>query len=343
MSFTLPPDNCMNLLEFSQKAAMASRTPKPRSSSRQQPLTSSGRSSQRTPPAGGNPPEVVDPVWLIKAVGVTLIAALICGYVTLCLLFYQGQWQLVLHPSRSKPAPATIAGAPFQTVHFGVDESATPQLTGWLIPAEPSARYGAYTVLYLPSGDGSLADSIATLAAMHEIGINIFAFDYRGYGQSAPTRPNQERMTADAASGWQYLTVSRALQGSHIVLFGDGVGAALAAQLAASHPEAPALVVQSPRPEVIKDVLADPRTKSLPVRLLFHENFEISTPVSSLQTPKLFLISADVQSPGATTGEVEHLTSTAATPKIVASLRSGDFNGPIYREQIVRFLDQYLR
>jgi pimeloyl-ACP methyl ester carboxylesterase len=318
---------------------MASPTPK----SRPQPLKPSGGPNHRTSLASDIPPEVVDPIWLVKAIGITIIAALICGYLTLCLLFYQGQWQLVLHPSRSTPAPATVSGAAFQTIHFGVDETASPQLTGWLIPAEPAARYATYTVLYLPSGDGSLADAIPTLSALHEIGINVFAFDYRGYGQSAVTRPNQRRMTEDAASAWQYLTVSRSLPPSHLILFGDGVGCALAANLARVHPEAPAVILESPRPDLVQTIFADPRTKSLPVRALFHEDFALAGQASNLKTPKLFLLPAQSDDPSSTTGEMQRLTSAAFAPKMVATLPKADFNGPVYREQLIRFLDQYLR
>jgi pimeloyl-ACP methyl ester carboxylesterase len=262
---------------------------------------------------------------------------------SLCLLFYQGQWQLVLHPSRTKPAPSVIDGAAFQTIHFAVDETASPQLTGWLIPAQPAARYAASTVLYLPSGDGSLVDALPTLSALHETGINVFAFDYRGYGQSAPTRPNQQRMSEDAASAWQYLTVSRRLPPSRIVLFGSGVGCALAARLAAEHPEAPAVILETPHPDVIQTVLADPRTKYLPVRALFHENFDVDGTVSMLKTPKLFLLQDASSGPGETAEDLRRITSAAATPKMISALRTADFHGPLYRGQIVRFLDQYLR
>jgi pimeloyl-ACP methyl ester carboxylesterase len=318
---------------------MASPTPK----SRPQPLKPSKRPPAQPQPSSHSP-EVVDPVWLIKAIGATLVAALLCGYLTLCLLFYQGQWQLILHPTRSTPAPANIGGAAFTTIHFGVDETAAPQLTGWWIPAEPGGRYAADTILYLPSGDGALADAAPRLAALHSLGINLFAFDYRGYGQSAPTRPNQRRMTEDATSAWKYLTVSRALSPSHIVLFGDGVGCALAAELAAAHPDAPAVILQSPRPDLLQVVLADPRTRSLPIRNLFHDRFEITGPASSLKTPKLFLIPASPAGSGdQPASNIQGLTATAATPKMISTLHTADWNGPIYREQIVRFLDQYVR
>src|SRR5271170_7646294 len=100
--------------------------------------------------------EDVSPMWLVKAIAVTIVAALFCGYLTFCLLFYQGQWQLILHPTRTSSAPISIAGIPYQLVHFGPDESATPQLTGWWIRAVPGARYANTTILFLPGSDGSL-------------------------------------------------------------------------------------------------------------------------------------------------------------------------------------------
>jgi len=315
---------------------------RPKSPARTKPLKPSGAPHRQAAQPKIDPPEVVDPVWLLKAIGLTLVAALVCGYLTLCLLFYQGQWQLVLHPSRSKAAPATIAGIPFQVIHLAVDETASPQLTGWLVPASPAARYAASTVLYLPSGDGSLADALPTLSALHEIGLNVFGFDYRGYGQSAPTRPDQRRMTEDAASAWQYLTVLRGVPATRIVPFGSGVGSALAAQLAAAHPEVPAVILESPRPNLIQTVLADPRTKSLPVRALFHEDFAITGLVSTLKTPKLFLLPAVSTDSSATVAELQILTAAAAAPKMAATLPAAEFNGPLYRAQLVRFLDEYL-
>ena len=313
---------------------MASPTPK-------HPGSSSPASNRRPPVSNsGNTVEIVDPVWMLKAIGVAILAALVCGYASLCLLFYQGQWQLILHPSRSTPTPADIAGSPFQTIRFGVDESAAPQLTGWWLPAATGARYTPYTVLFLPSGDGSLADAAPTLSALHALGIGLFAFDYRGYGQSAPARPSQRRMTEDAASAWKYLTVSRSLPADRIILFGDGVGCALAASLASAHPQAPAIILQSPRPDLLHAVLADSRTRPLPVRALFHDRFEITDSLASLKTPKLLLLSSS--SAGSLSPAVQRLAAQAQSPKLIATLRPQDIAGHLYTDQITRFLDEYL-
>ena len=266
-------------------------------------------------------PETVDPIWLVKAIALTAGAALICGYLVLCLLFYQGQWQIVLHPSQTTTAPQSIGGAPYQLIHFGPDESAIPQLTGWWIPATPQARYANATILFLPPGDGSLADSLPTLSALHTLGINIFAFDYRGYGQSANTHPNQQKMRHDTDSAWQYLTGSRGIPVAQIVPYGTGVGASLAVHLAATHTAIPALILDHPHGDLLAAARRDPRSSLIPINLLFHENFPLAEPLKSLSTPKLLLSSSSPIDPRyvqSITGFFDqHLPHTQLVPSAV--------------------------
>jgi pimeloyl-ACP methyl ester carboxylesterase len=286
--------------------------------------------NKRTPPQPA-PPDVVSPIWLAKAIVLAILAALLCGYFTFWLLFYQGQWQLVLHPIGTVSSPASIAGIPYDLIRFGPDESANPQLTGWWIPSAPGGRYAHITILFLPDGNGSLADSIPTLASLHNIGLNVFAFDYRGYGQSAVTRPNQQSMTRDADSAWQYLTTSRHLPALRIVPYGTGVGASLATRLAISNSAIPALILDSPRADLLDAARRDPRSTLIPVRLLFHERFPLAEPLSTLRTPKLLLSRATAPDKSFVTASDPKLTVELASPSPV-----------LYNESVVRFLDQHL-
>jgi uncharacterized protein len=275
--------------------------------------------------------EAVDPAWLVKALAVTVLAALFCGYLTFCFLFYQGQWQLVLHPTRTTTNPQSIAGIPYDLIHFGTDESATPQLTGWWIPSAPNGRYANSTLLFLPGSDGSLIDSIPTLASLHNLGINVFAFDYRGYGQSAATRPSQQNMFHDADVAWRYLNTSRAIPAPQIVLYGAGVGASLATQLAAGRPTTPALILDSPHADLLDTALEDHRSNLIPVRLLFHERFPLAEPLSTLHTPKLLL---------SRTTSPDKAFRTAAEPKRTVELASP--SEALYQQSLTRFLDEYV-
>jgi pimeloyl-ACP methyl ester carboxylesterase len=290
------------------------------------PTSKPARPTSRQPTA---PPDVVSPIWLVKAIVLTIVAALLCGYLTLCLLFYQGQWQLVLHPSRTSASPVSIAGIPYELIRFGPDESANPQLAGWWIPATPGSRYASITILFLPDGNGSLVNCIPTLASLHNLGLNVFAFDYRGYGQSAPARPSQQSMTQDTDSAWQYLTATRAISPQRIVPYGTGVGTSLATRLAANHNTSPAVILDTPRADLLSIAMRDPRARLLPVRLLFDERFPLAEPLSTLRTPKLLLSRST--SPDQT-------FLHAADPKFTVELASP--SEALYNQSLTRFLDQ---
>ena len=286
--------------------------------------TSKNTPRQYPPRPPASAPEVVDPAWLLKAIGIMILAALICGYATLCFLFYQGQWQLILHPTRSStPLPANL-------FKFGADETGLPQLTGAWTPATPGSRYANLTILYLRGGDGSLDDSTAALATLHDLGINVFAFDYRGYGHSVGTHPNQLHMTQDAETALQYLITSRAIPEKQIIPYGIGLGASLATHLAITHSALPAIILDSPALDPLQIALNDPRTKLLPVRSLFHDRFPLAEPLATLKTPKL-LLSPGVTNPAFTSG---------ASPKITVELPTS--STALYQQSITRFLDQYV-
>src|SRR5271170_867266 len=82
--------------------------------------------------------DLISGKWLLSALGIVLGAAVICAYATLCLLFYQGSWQLIFHPSRTV---STAPNVPYQEIQFDYTETGKPQLTGWWIPAEAGVHY----------------------------------------------------------------------------------------------------------------------------------------------------------------------------------------------------------
>jgi pimeloyl-ACP methyl ester carboxylesterase len=297
----------------------------------QSPMPRSAAKSNKRQSPQPSPPEVVSPLWLVKGVILTIVAALVCGYLTLCLLFYQGQWQLVLHPGRGSSNTASIAGPPYDLIRFDADESGKPQLVGWWIPSDPGARYSRITVLLLNDGDSDLTRSIPTLASLHTLGVNVFAFDYRGYGQSAPVRPNQQNMTQDAAAALQYLATLRHIPEQEIVPYGIGTGASLATSLTLTHSQIPALILDEPRADLLSVALQDRRGTFIPVRLLFHERFPLRDTLSTLQTPKLLISRHPVP---------DAAYRNAADPKTTLELPSSSQD--LYAQSVTRFLDQYL-
>jgi hypothetical protein len=151
--------------------------------------------SSRRPPQGvlSEPPPTVSGRWLLTAASVTLAAAAACAWLTLCILYWQGSWQLLYHPASAVARTPASVGLAFDPVAFAATEDGEPLLKGWWIPAAPGAPHDQYTVLYLHGQTGNLGDTVDDLAALHAVGVNILAFDYRGYGQSLFSHPDPPR------------------------------------------------------------------------------------------------------------------------------------------------------
>jgi uncharacterized protein len=254
--------------------------------------------ARHTPPPGWkNPLAPQNPLtstrWIVGAFVGTLLFAVFCVYVTFCLLFWQGQWQLVFKPSRDVTATPSSVGLKYGEVQFDATETGTLQLNGWWVPAGPAA---CGTVLLMHDGSGSLSDIVPQLKALHGLGVNVFAFDYRGFGKSADLHPSEQSTYEDAEAAWRYLVDTRHLVPSSLALEGIGLGAAIAAETARRQPQAAALILVDPVPPVLDSLQLDGRTRLLPIRLLFHDRFDAKETIARLQMPKLVLHSGDLPS-----------------------------------------------
>jgi pimeloyl-ACP methyl ester carboxylesterase len=229
---------------------------------------------------------LVEVAWILKALAAVFVVALLCAYATICVLFSHAQWQLVLHPSRTVATTPASLNLPFTEVHFGVDETGVPQLTGWWLPSDTTTTN---TALILHSGDGNLANALPSAQLLHAQHLNVLLFDYRGYGKSLGQHPTQSSMQADAADALTYLTTTRSIPATAIVVYGTGLGASLAVHLCAQNPTLPALILQSPDGDFTDRARLDPRSKIIPFTFLFNQTFPLAEPLQHLPTPKLLL------------------------------------------------------
>ena len=199
-------------------------------------------------------------------------------------------------------------------------------------------------MLFFHDGSGSLSNAAPRLKALHALGINVFAFDYRGFGRSADTHPSQSRVYADAEAAWSYLVDTRHLRGTAMVLAGEGLGADVAAQLARSHSEAPGLILINPAPPALTLIAKDPRTHLLPMRWLFHDRFELSPKLRDLRTPKIFIAEYGDPSDPERSKQTQAAFQAASGPKSIAILRSGEdaLDQMKWLESLRRFLDEQL-
>ena len=290
------------------------------------------QSPKRVPPrpAGSDQPEVVDPRWILKAAGAVVALGLLCAYVTLCLFFYAGQWEFVLHPSRTVAVTPAAQNLSFVPVRFGDDVAGQPQLTGWWIPSDSPSDP---TALMLHGESGSMSDALPAAKALHDARLNVLLFDYRGYGQSAGRHPSESTMTADASTAYRFLTDTRHIPPSKVLPFASGLGASLATRLCREHPEIPALILENADGDTLSRVVADQRSRIIPISLFFHERFPLADALQVLHTPKLLI--------SLTGGSAPVVAQRAADPKMTLELPPTA--GPAEITPAVRrFLDAYM-
>jgi len=283
---------------------------------------------RHTPPQSAAP-ETIDPRWLLKAGAVVVAFALVCALALFWTVFYYTQWQYVLTPSRTVATAPSSAGLSFSEVRFGVDATGQPQLDGWWIPADTST---SPTVLLLHTGDGSMSNSLSQARLFHDSNLNVLLFDYRGFGHSGGAHPTQALMQSDAESALNYLRDIRHIDPSHIVVYGNGLGASLAVGLCANHHEIPAVILESPLGDTEPQVLHDTRTRLVPVRMLFHEQFPLAAPLKTLATPKLLITTEESSG--------QEKLHQAADPKMIVTL--GLIKDDDLLKSIRRFLDTYI-
>ncbi|WP_263355311.1 alpha/beta hydrolase [Acidicapsa acidisoli] len=228
--------------------------------------------------------------WLLAAAGIAVLGAIFCAWLTLCLLYWQGSWQLLYHPKSTMIRTPASVGIAFEPVHFAATETGTTRLTGWWIPNQNSR----FTVLYLHGSDGNLSDSVDPLAALHRQNLAVFAIDFRGYGQSQSIHdtghPGEKQLRQDTEWALTWLTLTRNIPAKSIVVFGSCLGANLAAELAADHSELAGVILDQPIQNPMAPVFNDSRSRLVPAHWLVHDRFDLSTAALSLRVPSLWLM-----------------------------------------------------
>ena len=280
------------------------------------------------------PPPTVSGRWLLTAATLSIVAAGFCAWGALCLLFWQGSWQLLYHPASAITRTPANAGLAFDPVAFATTEAAEARLKGWWIPAEPGARYARFTVLYLHGKDGNLSDSVDAVTALHAAGLNVFAFDYRGYGQSQFQRPSEARWREDADWAIQYLTGTRHVAPGSVVLDGRDLGANMALEVAAAHPELAGVVLDSPIESPMNAVFNDPRAHLVPAHLLVQDRFEMTTAADELKIPSLWFYSAE-----SAHTEEPNVVKRVSPQKMFVWLKAGPEENQSRADSLARWLD----
>lgn len=151
-------------------------------------------------------------------------------YAGLCLLVLFRQSRYVYFPDREIATAPDAVGLAFDDVVLQTQDGV--KITGWFVPAYPQDPLKpARTVLFCHGNAGDIGDRVGSVKTFHDMGLNVFLFDYRGYGHSTG-RPSEEGTYLDAQAAWNYLKAERGYAPHTIIIFGRSLGGAVASWLA---------------------------------------------------------------------------------------------------------------
>jgi len=135
----------------------------------------------------------------------------------------------VYFPERSLAGAPGAVGLAYEEVRFPAADGT--ELSGWWIPGRRSGP----AVLFFHGNAGNISGRLDILRRLYDrLGLDVFAFDYRGYGRSSGS-PSEEGLYADA-KGARELLHARGWDRGGVLLYGRSLGAAVAIQSAAEDP-----------------------------------------------------------------------------------------------------------
>lgn len=121
-------------------------------------------------------------------------------------------------------SPAVI-GLKYEDVY--IDAGNGVKLNGWFFPADGSN----FTLLFCHGNAGNISHRIEKIGILNKLGLNIFIFDYRGYGKSNG-KPSEHGLYKDVEAAYSYLVSERKIFPERIIVYGESLGGAVAIDLA---------------------------------------------------------------------------------------------------------------
>lgn len=263
------------------------------------------------------------------------------GYLAVALVFAVRQDALFFKPRRTLTATPDAEDLDFEDLALTTPDGVS--LHAWWVPGppapSPSQPGRPFTLLYLHGANTNLGDRVDALRFWHDLGFDILALEYRGYGRSGG-RASEAGLYRDVETAWAWLTGRRAIAPGRIVVAAESMGVSLAVELA---------TVQRPAGLVLEggftraaDVAAR-RYRWLPVRQLISLRLAAEDAIGAVRSPKLLVHSVDDTTVPITLGR--RLERRAAPPCRFLKVRGAHARacvegGPRYRDGLRRWLDQ---
>lgn len=250
-------------------------------------------------------------------------------------VFFVGSWfersNVYFPENRVEIFPDSV-GLSYKNVYFNTADGI--EIHGWFIP---SGKAHSDTMLFCHGNAGNMGDRVGLIKLLNDLDLNVFIFDYRGYGNSKGT-PSEKGTYLDAEAAYEKALEMNGVDRNNIVLYGRSLGAAVAIELALK--------------KDVKGVIIDGAFCStgdmakemysfLPIKISLRIRYDSISKIGKVKIPKLIIHSTDDEIVPFHHGK--ELFERAIEPKEFYRMR-GDHSDAVfvyeeeYKLRIARFL-----
>lgn len=185
----------------------------------------------------------------------------------------------VFFPDREIIITPDKQGLAYEDVFFQTEDNIV--LNGWFVGGEEKTPY----LLFFHGNAGNISHRIDNLILLNRIGLNVFIFDYRGYGKSKG-EISEAGFYLDADAAYEYVAKRAAEKNNEIIIFGRSLGTVAAVHVAASN-RCSAVILESAFTN-----LGDMAACHYPIPFLsrlLKGRFDTLATISKLHQPLLFI------------------------------------------------------
>lgn len=211
------------------------------------------------------------------------LLALLSLIIFLWLMIKYTERKQLFYPMRGIEMTPDGAGLKYEDIYF--DTADGKKLNGWFVEADSSRG----VVLFCHGNAGNISHRLDSILIFREMGLDVFIFDYRGYGRSQGF-VTEKGTYLDAAAAYDYLVNEKGFVPQRIVLFGRSVGGNVAIELAGN--VRVACLISESAFSCIEDM-----AKSIygvrPPRWLLSNHFDALSRIGKVDAPKLIIHSRD--------------------------------------------------
>jgi len=267
--------------------------------------------------------------------GIRIVIIIAGVYIIFAGFLFIFQSHYIYHPEHVLSADPGSIGLYFESVSFETTDGV--KLSGWFIPSNNAKG----VILFCHGNAGNISHRLESIQIFHRLGLAIFIFDYRGYGQSEG-KASEHGTYKDAEAAWWYLVEERQVNANKVIVFGRSLGGAVASWLAHSYTPG-ALILESAFTS-LPDIAAK-LYPYLPVRLLLRFKYDTAEYLGRVNCPVLIVHSRDDEIMPFSQGQ--RLFEMAKEPKKFLEI-TGTHNegfitsGKHYEEGLNAFISDYV-